>query len=854
MTTAEVSRDVSRLPSAASAVELPLRRSGSYQPLVGVLAAVCVGIVCDRFVAPSFGRWWLVGLAAWFGWYGLWRRSRDRAAVVALLCSLAATGGAWHHVCWQLFAADELGLCARGDPGPICLEGQALSAGRTIHPHYDPLNTIPTGKRTQLDLRVTGVRDGDRWRAASGSTSVIVQGELLNVRAGDRLRIFGQLHRILGPSNPGEPNIAATARADRRLCLVRCKFAESVKTLSAGGWSFTGAVERLRKEGAETLARHLDPDESHLGTAMFLGLRQEVEPDVIQAFQATGTIHLLVIAGMHIWILAGFLLLTLRLFLVREGTALLITASAILLYAVVTGGQPPVVRATVMVLGVCLARFLGRRTSLPNTLAGAAIVILLINPCDLFGADTQLSFLGALAIAWSARIFDGQGARDPLERLIDQSRPAPVRAARDLGRRIWTVVLGSALIWLFVTPLVMERFHIFSPVGILVGPLLIIPVELAMASGFAVMLLGWLAPPLADVCGGICNANLRLIQNSVEWFRNLPGSNFWVPGPARWWLVGFYAGLLAILAAGRFRPPRRWCFALLAGWCAAGLGASWTGTRPADRLDCTFLSVGHGLAVVLQLPAGQTVLYDAGEIGAPQISTRKIAGYLWSRGITHLDAVVLSHADSDHYNALPGLLKQFSVGAVYVSTVMFDDKSPGVEALHSAIVKSGVPLREVWSGDRLRTAGDCRIEVLHPPRGGVLGNDNANCVVLAVEYQGRRILLTGDLEGPGLKELLAEEPIACDVLLVPHHGSTHSDPPGFADWSRPDWAIMSGGLGDRHPEVSDAYERRGSHVLHTANTGAVHVGIAQGKLEVDAWHGQADDPNDPGRRASNRVD
>lgn len=76
-------------------------------------------------------------------------------------------------------------------------------------------------------------------------------------------------------------------------------------------------------------------------------------------------------------------------------------------------------------------------------------------------------------------------------------------------------------------------------------------------------------------------------------------------------------------------------------------------------------------------------------------------------------------------------------------------------------------------------AGDgCRIEVLHPPRRGVLGSDNANSIVLDIEYQGRRVLLTGDLETPGLDDLLAEAPLDTDVLLAPHHGSAFSDPPG----------------------------------------------------------------------------
>ncbi len=72
------------------------------------------------------------------------------------------------------------------------------------------------------------------------------------------------------------------------------------------------------------------------------------------------------------------------------------------------------------------------------------------------------------------------------------------------------------------------------------------------------------------------------------------------------------------------------------------------------------------------------MLYDAGELAAPAAATRTIAGFLWSRGITHLDAVVLSHADVDHYNGLPGVLERFSVGAIYVTPQMFEKHNPAI--------------------------------------------------------------------------------------------------------------------------------------------------------------------------------
>jgi competence protein ComEC len=317
--------------------------------------------------------------------------------------------------------------------------------------------------------------------------------------------------------------------------------------------------------------------------------------------------------------------------------------------------------------------------------------------------------------------------------------------------------------------------------------------------------------------------------------------------------------------------------ALIAGWCALGLSGSWASaagwtafdsrwpnpswtdaqwksagasdanlspTTDGDRrrLDCTFVSVGHGSAVVLRLPGGQTLLYDAGCTGDPTYGERAISAVLWSEGIRHLDAVILSHADADHYNALPGLLKKFTVGIVYVTPLMFDRPTPGLNALAESIAAANVPTAVIAGGDRLRTAGDVSMDVLHPPRKGIVGSDNANSIVLAIEFQGRRLLLTGDLESPGLDDVLAEEPYDTDILMAPHHGSRFSDPPGIARWSNPEWIVISGSRTDFQPAVVQAYSSRGGRVLHTARTGAVRATIAGGRLAVRAWRAEQSAP------------
>jgi competence protein ComEC len=240
--------------------------------------------------------------------------------------------------------------------------------------------------------------------------------------------------------------------------------------------------------------------------------------------------------------------------------------------------------------------------------------------------------------------------------------------------------------------------------------------------------------------------------------------------------------------------------------------------------------------VLIELPEGRRLLYDAGQLGLPSAAARTIAETLWFHGVTHLDALVISHADVDHYCALPHLMERFSIGHAYVSPRMFKDNDPdAVRALDRALREHGIERTIIHAGDRLDAGDDVQVEVLHPGSAGVDGSDNANSIVLAITYEDRRILLTGDLEPPGLGAVLNDAPLDCDVLMAPHHGSGGSDPPGLIEWCSPGTVVISGGRRDVSPAVTDAYAARGAKVFHTALDGAVTVTISNGAVRVAAY-------------------
>ncbi len=824
------------MPGQNALIEEKSLNKPRYQPLVIVLAAVSAGMIGDRFC--PLGVWFWMALAGimLFVWWGLIWRGAGKIASFAILMAMAAAAGGWHHCRWDWYPADDLGNFATANAEPVCLEAVALSAPRELPaPPIDPLQSLRREPCFRLEIAAKAVRDRDLWKTVSGRADLLVQGAAPKIQAGDRLKIFGKLSAPAKPHNPGEFDYAAYLRANRVRAEIQSKTAACVSLVAEGSsWNPIRLLDRLRLKSGDIFRRYLDPKQAELASAVLLGERERIDSEQTEAYMATGTIHVMSISGLHVGVLAGALIWMMLLIPIPRIIGVTAVAAVTGLYALMVEANPPVIRATILVLVACGSLWLYRRRLGFNSLAAAGLVVLAINPSDLFNVGAQLSFLCvAVLIGFGARWMERKEV-DPLEQLAAKNYSFFTVSLQRLKRGVIELTLFGFAIWLVSTPLVMARFHLFSPVALVMNTLLWVPMTLGLLAGFALLFCGMVFPPLAGLCGIVCNVNLWLLDSSVRLAEKTPGSHFWVAGPNDWWLAVLYAGLAMAVCFPKIRPPRRWCAVILAGWIGAGFLVSFAG-HGSGKLQCTFVSVGHGSATVVELPSGQTWLCDAGQMGAPVHAAKSIAGFLWSRGITRLDAVVLSHADIDHFNGLPELLKKFSVGVVYVSPVMFDDHAPSIEALKAALDFHKTPCHELFAGQCLPGGENCRIEVLHPPRRGIVGSNNANSLVLAIEYRGRRILLPGDLEAAGMNDLLAEEPLPCTVLLAPHHGSRQSNSPELAAWCRPQWIVLSGDGRWSTPEIDATYRAVGGQTLHTHSDGAITFTFDEKGVKVERF-------------------
>lgn len=828
--------------TAASSSETA-RRPG-YQPCLLLLAAVAAGMVCDRCFPLSPRLWFFAACGSATLWAVAWKLRRSLLATWFLLTAAVAVGGTWHHDQWRLIRADEAGLSVTEEIRPLACEAVALTSPRwSPAPPLSPLRTIPKGDETELLVSLTSIRDGATWRPASGYAMLDVDGHLVGVRAGDRVRLLVLASKPMKPLNPGEFDFNAFERSRRVFVRLRALFPESVSVIERGPWwSWRLWMSRMRESGNSVLRQHISPRRSTLAAAILLGAREQLDPDRNEGFLVTGTIHVLSISGLHVGILAYGFWTLFRSGLFPRRIMLWSAIELTILYCLLTDSQPPIVRATILIVVVCVSLLWGRQAIGLNTLAFAGLIVLAMTPAALFLAGPQLSFLAVAAMILFAPWLTRRVEHDPLDHLIAQSRPWYSRVTRYCGGEVFRVWLTGVVIFFVSLPIVWQQYGLISPIALAINVFVWLPIFVSLFAGFGVLLFGPTIPPLGDLCGWLCDTSLWLIEYCIEVSQKVPGNHFYAPPPPWWWVATFYGVFLLWILIPQLKTRLLWAGSLLCAWFAIALFLASHpqifAAAPKDKpLSCTFVAVGHGTAILIEFPSGQTMLYDAGRMGSPFAAARPVSAVLWSRGITHIDVLMISHADSDHFNAVPAILQRHSVGVIYVSPFMFDQTDqPAVNALHAALKKSGVRLDTLSASDKLQIGDDVAMEILHPPALGVIGSDNANSLVLLIEYAGRKILLPGDLESPGLEDLMAELPIDTDLLMAPHHGSARSDPRGFANWCRPEHVVISGSRDveeiDTIEAVKRSYGQVGCEVYHTAEQGSVRCEISAAGVKV----------------------
>lgn len=801
--------------------------------------------------------WYLSGCLAVVaaGWC-FFRQMKSWASLLALVALLLL--GIGHGLRSQPVAGDSLSNVATSDWQPCAIQAIVTEAAVwQPNPNHRPRDPQSSAWKTRWEVSCLAIRDFDQWQPIHARCTLSTLGRIDQFLPGDEIEILGHYRRITSSSNPGGFDFAHHSSLESKFVMLRTESAEQLRKLRShwGRWSIARCRGIAIRSIDHTLHRWVSCGQSTLAAALVFGQRQQVDWQDQQQLMATGTLHMLAISGMHVEIIASILFGCCLILGASEGLTFGLLVITTWAYAELSGLQPPVVRAAVQVTIFALARWLGAKARLGNLLGAAAFVVVASQASNLANVGVQLSFLAVAAIGLFVSAARPARKRDRLQAMLDEVRPNWQLWRNYMFSKLWEAMRLSWWICIFTCPLIWSNFNVLTPIAVPLNIIISLPVSIGLVAGLLTGLFGWL-PPLAWLLGHLCGGALWLVSRLVELAYHLPWSCCWLPAPSLWWTTLFYGLALVWLAIFGRRYFSQlatilllWIVLGIVPWLAgprghagnfltSDLGLSKSPLAVVHReLRCTFLNVGHGTSVVLELPSGEVWLYDAGHLGSEERSHQEIASALWHLGTARLDRLILSHADADHYNAALGLLERFSIGEIVSTRHFWGSTDPEIQTLIEGLKRySGN--HQSWTYPHQEARGDVALQVLHPSLAWQGANDNANSLCLQVEYARTRILLPGDLEGAGLLHLVTLPQRPCQIVMAPHHGSMTHDPTQLLLWCQPTVVVISGGARACRPEVVERYSQVPSQLAITHRDGAIQIRIdPMGDSSVWRWAG-----------------
>lgn len=635
---------------------------------------------------------------------------------------------------------------------------------------------------------------------------------------GSLVAVQGEFRAFMHATNPGEFDAADYYRImgqQGRLMKSRCLACSKTYGI------LREKMYRLREYLSLLSDTCYDAEDASVMKAMLLGEKGTLDKDIKGLYQRNGIIHILAISGLHLSIIGMGFYKLLKKMRIPHAVNIILSVGLMYCYGVMTGMGVSMLRAYIM-FGIHLcAGLIGRTYDLLTAVTVAAFVVLAQQPLYIGHSGFLFSFGAVCGIG----IF----------------LPAATENLFGKGKVERTVVSGIA-ISISTLPVYLCFYYEFPPYSVLLNLVVIPCMAIVLLCGLLSLGAAACFLPLGELAAYPVHLLLVLYEKCCGLCMELPGSQ-WVTGCPKTWQVILFLGILTGLVAWNHRVSR------LHFWQGVLCALSVLTLRMPRGLQVTMVDVGQGDCIYLAQEGGVHILIDGGSSDRSDVASYQMVPYLKHEGVSYLDAVVVTHPDSDHINGIRMLLDEvggdgITVGALYLPDVGETGRNEPYRELEALARQAGVPVGYLGVGDQL-SCGKVMLTCLHPQKGWEMAEANAYSTVLYLAYGEFTALFTGDLEGEGEKkvlELIQTQGINIHditLLKVAHHGSKNSTNEDFLRAVNPRIALISAGRDNRyghpHEELLGRLEECGCRVYKTQESGAVTVHVRGRRVEVEEF-------------------